>query len=161
MRNYQGVYWQGSRFHPVVTIPGRDAPFGFQNEKASLMTTRVFVVEDSTNLRERLIGMLTEIQGIEVVGYAPDAVQANKLIEAAKPDVVILDIRLQQSTGYQVLKNLRSIKDPPITIVLTNYPYPQYRKRYMEAGADYFFDKSSEIDQVLSVLKNIVKSGVH
>ena len=121
---------------------------------------RVFIVEDSTALRERLSRIVASIQGTQVVGFAPEANDAIVQIRQLKPDVVILDIRLQYSTGFQVLrevKNSSASADTPTIIVLTNYPYPQYRKKYLDAGADYFFDKSTEIDQVLQVLKRLGK----
>jgi DNA-binding NarL/FixJ family response regulator len=42
--------------------------------------------------------------------------------------------------------------------MLANYPYPQYRKKCMEAGADFFFDKSSEFDQIVTVCKRVIKN---
>lgn len=115
---------------------------------------RVFVVEDSQSLRERLIKMITAISGVQVVGYAPEAKGAIEQINSIKPDVVLLDIRLTESSGYQVLKSIDK-NEKPIVIVLTNYAFPQYRQKFLEAGADYFFDKSTEFDRVMSVLKDL------
>ena len=39
--------------------------------------------------------------------------------------------------------------------MLTNYPYPQYKKKCMDAGADFFFDKSREFEKVIEVLSGI------
>ncbi len=43
--------------------------------------------------------------------------------------------------------------------MLTNYPYPQYRKKCMDAGADFFFDKSTEFHKVIDVLKQVVQEN--
>jgi len=40
-------------------------------------------------------------------------------------------------------------------VMLTNYPYPQYRKKCMDAGADYFFDKSNEFHKVAELLQRL------
>lgn len=116
---------------------------------------RVFIVEDSNALRERLSRALSGLHNVEVIGNADNAEDAVDRIPKAKPDVVILDIRLNQSTGFQVLRDLKSHSSSPTVIVLTNYPYPQYRARYLQAGADYFFDKSSEMDQVVQLLQSL------
>lgn len=117
---------------------------------------RVFVAEDSATLRERLMEMISEIQGIEPVGSAADAASAISLIREMHPDVVLLDIQLQQSSGYQVLKDIKSRDDDSITIIVfTNFAYPQYQRKYMEAGADYFFDKSTQFDEVTKVLERL------
>jgi len=69
---------------------------------------------------------------------------------------VILDIRMPGGSGIDVLEDIKKINAAPIVIILTNYPYPQYRKKCMAAGADYFFDKSSEFEKVTEVLKKLI-----
>lgn len=116
----------------------------------------VFVVEDSSLLRERLIRTLSSINGVQICGYSDTAEEAVTLIEQSHPDAVILDIRLREGSGYQVLQKVKSPGKPPLVIILTNFAYPQYRKRYLDAGADFFFDKSNEFDQVVFVLNQFL-----
>jgi len=120
---------------------------------------RVFIVEDSEVVRERLITMLSEIKGVEIVGEAENTVEAIKAIREQRPIVVILDLRLTAGNGIEVLKGLRQEQIPAMVIVLTNYPYPQYRKRCMECGADYFFDKSTGFEKVSQVLKQLIRNS--
>lgn len=117
----------------------------------------VFVVEDSSLLRERLIRTLMGIEGVEVAGHSDTAEEAIQLIQSVHPDAIILDIRLRQGTGFQVLQAIKQKGKPPLVIVLTNFAYPQYRNKYIEAGADYFFDKSNEFDQVVVILNEQLK----
>lgn len=117
---------------------------------------RVFIADDSAPVRERLKTMLWEIQGVEVIGQAGDAVEATKSILELKPDVVILDIRMPGGSGIDTLRDIKRVAPAPRVIMLTNYPYPQYRKRCMDAGADFFFDKSSEFHKVTEVLKQMM-----
>lgn len=114
---------------------------------------KVFIVEDSEALRERLSRTISSIPQVEVIGYADNAPEAMDRIAKAKPHLVILDVRLNASSGFEVLRELKANKTAPTAIVLTNYPYPQYRSRYLQAGADYFFDKSTELDQAVSVIQ--------
>jgi DNA-binding NarL/FixJ family response regulator len=116
---------------------------------------KVFIVENSEPLRERLARIVSTIRGVQVVGHAERAGQAVEKIKETRPDVVLLDIRLDQGTGYQVLEQVKSGSRPPIVIVLTNYAYPQFKKKYLEGGADYFFDKSAELDGLLSVIRKL------
>lgn len=118
----------------------------------------VFVVEDSSLLRERLIRNLTGIQDVKIAGYSDTAEEAIQQIQAVHPDAIILDIRLRQGTGFQVLQAVKTKGKPPLVIVLTNFAYPQYRNKYIEAGADYFFDKSNEFDQVVVILNQYLKA---
>lgn len=114
---------------------------------------QVFVVEDSPLLRERLTQIFGQIRGVQVGGQAATATEAIERIKKTHPDVVVLDIRLAQGNGFQVLKDIKRSPDSPYVIVLTNYPYPPYRKRFLEQGADYFFDKSTELPQAIEALK--------
>lgn len=117
----------------------------------------VFVVEDSSLLRERLVRTLTGIADVQVSGFADTAAEAIQQIQTLRPDAIILDIRLRQGTGFQVLEACKVPGRPPLVIVLTNFAYPQYRKKYIDAGADFFFDKSNEFGKVVEVLTEQLK----
>lgn len=118
---------------------------------------KVLIVDDSKIVCDGLQQMLTGIPGVEVVGQAGDARDAITAISKYEPDVVILDIRLPGKSGIEVLKDIRDKKLPIRVIMLTNYPYPQYRKKCEELGADYFFDKVTEIDEIPKVIEALAK----
>jgi len=117
---------------------------------------KVFVVDDSQLVSQRLVLLLSEVEGVEVVGTAASAEEGIESISRSKPDVVILDIRMPAGNGITVLESIKRQESPPTVIMLTNYPYPQYRKKCMEAGADYFFDKSGEFDKVTDLLERML-----
>jgi DNA-binding NarL/FixJ family response regulator len=117
---------------------------------------KVFIADDSAVVRERLTEMLSELPEIEIIGQAEDGLEAINLIEKLNPDVVILDIRMPRGNGIDVLQNIKKNNPSLIVIMLTNYPYPQYRKKCMKAGADYFFDKSTEFEKVTEMLKKLI-----
>jgi DNA-binding NarL/FixJ family response regulator len=121
---------------------------------------KVFIADDSALLRERLIDMLSELEGIEIVGQAQDSLSAVRSIHKLKPDVVILDIWMPGGSGFNVLQNIKKNKVAPVVIMFTNYPYSQYRKKCMDEGADFFFDKSSEFEKINEVLKQLVKDSL-
>jgi DNA-binding NarL/FixJ family response regulator len=118
---------------------------------------RVFIVEDSAALRERLSRIISSLQNVEVIGSADNARDSISKIREMKPDTVILDIRLNSSTGYDVLRSVKPQAQSPFVIVLTNYPFLPYRRKYIEAGADYFFDKSTELDHLVQTLRHLAK----
>lgn len=120
---------------------------------------KVLVVDDSTLLRERLVSMISELPGIEAIGQAQDAPEAIYSIQELNPDVVILDIRLSEGNGIEILQKIKKENSAPMTIMFTNFPYPQYRKKCKEAGADFFFDKSTEFHKIPNVLKKIIQES--
>ena len=116
---------------------------------------RVLIVDDSDLIRRRLGAMLSEMKGIELVGEARDSLEATKLALNLKPDAVILDIRMPAGSGINVLENIKRATPAPKVIMLTNYPYPQYRKKAEDAGADFFFDKATEFDKVAEAVEEL------
>jgi len=120
---------------------------------------KVFITDDSEVVCERLTAMLSEIAGIEIIGQAQDVPGAINSIQKLHPDAVILDIRMPGGSGIDVLEHVKKINTAPVVIILTNYPYPQYRKKCMDLGADYFFDKSTEFEKVTEVLKKLILSS--
>ena len=113
---------------------------------------KVLLVDDSSIVRERLIAMLFEVSRIETVSQAKDQFEALGLLKRTDPEVVILDIEMPGGSGIDLLRYLKKRQRPPLAIVLTNLSDPQYRKKCKDAGADFFFDKSSEFDNVAEVL---------
>ena len=119
---------------------------------------RVLIVDDSKIVCKGLQQMLIHIADVEIIGQAHNAKDAIKSISELKPDVVTLDIRLPGPSGIEVLKDIRDKKLPIRVIMLTNYPYPQYRKKCLELGADYFFDKVTEIEAIPKMIEELAKN---
>ncbi len=109
---------------------------------------KVFIADDSLIVREHLVMMLDELVGVEIVGQAGTVAEAVSAIRNLQPDVVILDIRIPDGSGIDVLQNIKQDGAGPMVIILTNYPYPVYRRKCLQAGADFFLDKSTEFDQI-------------
>ena len=118
---------------------------------------KVFIVDDSAIIVKRLKELLAGLEGVESVGEASTARSAIQNIDKLKPDVVILDIRLNEGNGIDVLRHIKKEKPSPIVIMLTNYPYPQYRRKCKELGADYFFDKVTETDKIAEAFEQLTK----
>lgn len=117
---------------------------------------RIFLVDDSVFIRDRLKRLLADMSEVTVIGESGNAKEATETILKQKPDVVLLDIHLLDGSGIDVLQRLKQAKPAPAVIILTNYPYPQYRQKCLEAGADFFFVKSTEFDQVIPALKQLI-----
>ena len=111
-------------------------------------THRIFVVEDSPTVRRRLIELLSEVEGIGVVGEAESPVEAIAGIFRALPHCVVLDFRLAGGTAVDVLRAVHPVLPDIGFVVLTNHPNPQYRRACMEAGAIAFLDKSTELGKL-------------
>lgn len=109
---------------------------------------KVFLVEDSPLVLERLAALLGAVPNTRIVGHAAGAEEAVRAILAAKPDVVVLDLKLAQGTGFDVLIELHD-KAPGIDLyMLSNFSSEPYRRQAERLGALGFFDKSIEFEHV-------------
>ncbi len=120
---------------------------------------KVFVVDDSAVIRQRLKRMLADEPKVQVIGEAGDARMATDAILKSKPDVVLLDLHLVDGSGIDVLESLKHNRPAPAVIILTDYPYPEYRRICLDAGADFFFVKSTEFDQVVPALNQLIQQA--
>jgi len=116
---------------------------------------KVFIADDSALMRERLVAVISDIKNAKLVGQAVNVQEAIEGIRRLKPDVVILDIRMPGGSGLQVLEQVKSGQSPPTVIILTAFPLLQYRKRTEALGAEYFFDKPTDFDRLVEVLKQL------
>lgn len=118
---------------------------------------RVFLVEDSAAVRERLVEMIDDFDGAEVVGEADSYVKAVAGITGTRPDVAILDIRLADATGdgIDVLNEVRKSLPGMRAIVMSNFYTPQHAKASSDAGAEYFLDKTVDFERIPEILRRM------
>lgn len=121
---------------------------------------RVFLAEDSLPIRQRVNAMLAG-EGMLIAGAAgtPDGCVA--AILAARPDVVVPDVRLDGGSGLQVLRSVRAADPGAAFIVLSNSAAPACRNRYLAEGAVRFLGKSSEFDQLARAVQSAGARALH
>jgi len=126
-------------------------PFPNQAAGAPL---RVLLVEDSPVIRESVVELI-EANGCARVAYATDSEPAAVRELKENPyDVVIVDLRLREGSGFGVLRALQQHQPDTLTIVLTNYTSAAIRKRCAELGVKWFFDKSSEFEGIVDLISD-------
>lgn len=120
-----------------MTQPTRPGPRVGANASTVTNVTRVLVVEDSTTMRKRLVEILDEAPGFEVVGEAVDGREAIELCERLRPDVVTLDMQLPDVTGLDATEHIMAFCPTPILIVSSSVNRGEVFKTYdaLAAGA--------------------------
>ncbi len=118
---------------------------------------KIYLVEDSTVIRDNLIEALHETLPLELVGVASneDALRAWLRAGDAACDLVIVDIFLDGGSGLGVLAARSEFNAPGRWVVLSNHATPEMRRKCAELGADAVFDKSNEIEALMLYCKRL------
>jgi two-component system OmpR family response regulator len=118
---------------------------------------RTFVIEDSSLIRQNLVGALEELAPVSVVGGAASELDAvlQLSVRALQCDLVIVDIVLKQGTGLGVLAEPAVRRPGRRFVVLSNYATPDIAHRALQLGADRVFDKSREIDGLIDYCRQM------
>jgi len=117
-----------------------------------MTTQEIFIVEDSALVRERLLELLEGVPETRVVGTAAGAEEAIREILADRPDVVLLDLRLGQGSGFEVLRAVHAVAPEIDVYMLSSFTDAPYRRLAARLGARDFFDKSTEFERVREML---------
>jgi DNA-binding NarL/FixJ family response regulator len=116
------------------------------------MTFKAYLVEDSPVIRENLVGFLEDVADAEVVASASTEEEAVTWLRQHRDDwdMTIVDLFLQRGNGLGVINACRNRAPHQKVVVLSNYATADMRDRSTQLGADAFFDKSAELDQLVA-----------
>lgn len=126
---------------------------------------QVQIAEDSPQIRDLLLDQLAHVPGVRVTAASRTAGDALRSLREAPPDLLVLDLQLEQGSALDVLRELPPAARRPCVAVLTNHAEPETRDACAAAGANYFFDKSTDfgrfLDTVraLAVARTVVPAG--
>lgn len=120
-----------------------------------MRTLKVFIVDDAENIRSSLKRMLSGLKHLSIIGEAESVKSSEEFLKKNSPDVTLLDLNLADGSGFEILNFIKSSNNPHIVIILSNYSAEQYKIKAREYGADYFFDKSTEFENILDVMNRL------
>lgn len=113
---------------------------------------RVLVVDDHHVVRQGLVALLNTIPEINVVAEAADGVEAVDLHRKHKPDVTLMDLRLQLVGGVEAIQRIRSETPAARIIVLTTYDGDEDIYRALQAGAKAYLLKGMSVEELISTI---------
>jgi len=116
---------------------------------------KVLIVDDSAALRQRLVGMLSKIKQLDIVGDVGSVSAAHAAVKALQPDLVVLDLGMGDGTGIDVLREAKRHNPATKIIILTNFPEPQYERKCAELGADFFLRKSTDSHRLVEISERL------
>jgi len=123
-------------------------------------SVHVLIVDDSSIVRLRVAEMVGSVEHVAVVGQARGVSDALTAMRELRLDLVILDIQMPDGDGLTVLEAAKRLNPAPAVLMLTNYVDDYHRLRCAAAGADFFLDKSKQVEEIPNVLRGLMGQGV-
>jgi two-component system nitrate/nitrite response regulator NarL len=120
---------------------------------------RVVLADDHVFVRDGIKSILENEPNIEVIGEATDGLEALKAVELNQPDLLILDIRMPNMTGLEVVEKLRTQNSPVKIVMLSMHESEEYVLKAIKAGADGYLLKGSSKEEFLKALNTVAEGG--
>ncbi|WP_092258381.1 response regulator transcription factor [Corynebacterium cystitidis] len=98
-------------------------------------------------------------RNFEIVGEGSDGDQAVDLVDKCKPDVVLMDIRMERVDGVEATKRILGRENPPKVIVLTTFDADEMVLRALQAGASGFLLKDTPPQNMITAIENVATGG--
>jgi DNA-binding response OmpR family regulator len=121
-----------------------------------LLLMKILIIDDSLFLRDKLHKAIHEIdQSIEIREEQTFSNGESTSCSFA-PDLVIFEIDLESEGGMTLLRKMNAVSRDTRVIIFTDHSTDEFKTKYLQAGADYFFDKCKEYREMLDVIRNLV-----
>jgi DNA-binding NarL/FixJ family response regulator len=122
---------------------------------ATAMNVRVLLADDDALMRAGLAVVLDNAAGIDVVGEAPDGIQAVELCRALTPDVVLMDVRMPGVDGIEATRRVVAAGLPTRVLVLTTFRHDEYVWGALRAGASGFLLKRASPERLVDAVHTV------
>ena len=122
---------------------------------------KIFLVDDHPLVREWLTNLIHQQPDLVVCGESEDAPHALQQIASTKPDVAIVDITLKQSSGIELIKNLKVMQPNLAIIVLSMHDERLYAERALRAGARGYIMKRETAKKVIGVIRQVLTGKIY
>ncbi len=118
---------------------------------------KIMITDDHTMLRDCLRGQIQKCKDIELIGEAGSAAELLSKLATACPDVIILDIKLPDGSGTELIPKIKAARPRCKIVILTMYDYPRYALHAMEQGADGFVVKGAPFEELQDAIRSVAE----
>src|SRR5947207_2094953 len=122
---------------------------------------KVVIVDDHPLCRDRLAQLINHELDMEVIGEAESAKKAIQLIRDRSPDLAIIDITLEGSSGLELIKSIKTLSTGVPILVLSMHDESLYAERALRAGATGYITKHQAADEVLLAIRRVLAAEVY
>lgn len=118
---------------------------------------RILIVDDSEPVGVRLVALLRRVEGLEFLPQVFSAKHAEEAFESERPDVVLLDLQLRDGTSLGLLQHIKANAPSTRVYVLTAHFDERYRKPCLDAGAEFYLSKATDLPLLAGILADLAR----
>ncbi|MBP6893952.1 MAG: response regulator transcription factor [Pseudacidovorax sp.] len=120
---------------------------------------RLFLVDDHPLVRDGLRARLEALPGLRIVGEAGSAAEALAQVDAARPDLMLVDVGMKDLNGIELAVLLLARPTPPHVVMLSMYDNPEYVQRALQAGAQGYVLKDAPASEIVAAIEAVAAGG--
>jgi DNA-binding NarL/FixJ family response regulator len=129
--------------------------------ETTALRKQVFLVDDHPLVREWLTNFIKQQSDLNVCGEAETGPQAMEAILLLKPDIAIIDISLKDSSGIELIKDLRQVQPETAILVLSMHEEAHYAERALRAGAKGYIVKRETTRKVIAAIRQVLAGKLY
>ncbi len=120
---------------------------------------RVLIVDDSAVAGSRLLRLLGGDPAIDLLPQAWNVSDARRAFLDGAPDLVVTDLALPDGSGLEVVRYVKKVWPKTFVVILTNENLGPFRRRCLDAGADFCLDKSTEFEALDGIVEDLLRNA--
>ncbi|MHC4259373.1 MAG: response regulator transcription factor [Planctomycetota bacterium] len=132
-----------------------------QPKKADEKKTKILIVDDHPIVRQGLAELINHEQDLTVCGQAEDALEALRTIKEIKPNMVIVDISLKETSGLELIKDIGAQYGNLPVLALSMHDESLYAERALRAGAKGYIMKAEATENVVTAIRRVLSGQIY
>lgn len=119
------------------------------------------VVEDHKLVREMWINLFASNDDVKVIGESGVIQEAIEIIKDKRPDIVLLDINMPQSSGLEAVPQIRKFAPGTKIIAVSMHNQPAYARKMLQLGAKGYVTKNSSHQEMFQAIEDVMNGGIY
>jgi DNA-binding NarL/FixJ family response regulator len=132
-----------------------------KRRESSERRARILIVDDHPLVRSGLRELISLQPDLEVCGEAADANEAMRLLDSKRPDLMIVDLSLKESSGLELIKRIKGRAADVKILVSSMHDESLYAERVLNAGALGYVNKQEAMDKVIEAVRHVLAGRVY
>ncbi len=129
--------------------------------KSENRKTKIVVVDDHPIVRQGLTELVNREDDLMVCGQAEDAHQAMQAIKDLKPDMIIVDISLKETSGMELIKDIKARYPSLSVLALSMHDESMYAERVLRAGAEGYIMKAEATENIVVAIRKVISGQIY